>query len=208
MEVAEMRKWPWIAVLAVAILVAGCASTADKETKAKEAVKYYKRGVELYKQKRIDEGITTMRKGLEIQPDYVKLRRDLAKALYWRGEVAEIEYLNRQARATQLLDKGRKKESTKELQKAQGSHRKASVDYNEAMGHFQVVRSVWPQEAMVVFYMARIYVFQGELEKAKEHFEMCLEIGRPTRELRERLLKAIKLVEEEMAKRDLKENSG
>lgn len=201
-------------VLAAAILAAataalgsGCASTPKSpEERSRQAVALYKEGVQQFNDGRIDPGITALKKANELQPGYTLLRYDLGRMLLVRAERSDLTNMQLQEEAKQLHQESKHEDAKRKEDEAIALHRQAMGDLRDAQSHFLWVQDAWPQEANVPYFLSIVSTGLGDYGAARKFLKRAMEIGNPEGPQREKLERALEMLDQaELQEKRLRE---
>lgn len=192
-----MRQLLVIVALLLGSLVSGCKSAPPTpEERGRQAVSLYKDGVQQFNEGKVNEGITSLKKGNELQPDYTLLRFDLARMLIVRGERADLSAMGFEEKARLDRQEGRPDDARQKEEEAKRLHRDALQDFVDARDHLVWVAAKWPQEPGVPYFLSVVSTGLGDYRGARKYLEQALKIGNPTDIEREKLQRALQMLEQ------------
>lgn len=195
-----VRVVPVLLALVASALFSGCGSTSassmSAEERGRQSVALYKQGVQEFNDNKIDAGIATLKRAYEMQPDYTLLRYDLARLLIVRAERADLTGMQLLDQAATLRKDGKPDEARPKQDEAYRLKREAVNDLKDARDHLLWVRTAWPQEANVPYFLSIVSTGLSDYKMARKHLKDAIEIGNPTGAQREELMRALKLIDD------------
>lgn len=190
-----LRSSLTLAALVGLVLLAGCKAPPSTEDKGRQAVVYFKEGVQQFNENKIDVGIATLKKGFELQPTYSLLRQDLARMLLVRAERTDMESIRLAEDAKQLRQESKVEEARRKEEESTSNRRNAIADLRDAQGHFLWLLDATPYEANIPYWLSIVETGLGNYKQARKYLKRAIELGNPSGSQLERLQRALELLD-------------
>ena len=170
------RLWRCLALLWCALAL-GCA-TGDVEGDG-----VFREGLTKAEAGQVDAALQILQEGAKSYPSHVRMRFELARLQYEKGEAFHLGERRAIRASTRFLTAGKREEAAANRRLATQQRAKALPFYQAARENLHYVtrhESENRREAWALFLLMRVAVFFGDYETAYEHLEHAIKLGKPT----------------------------